>query len=193
MGFLRRAGKRRWMTVSAGIALFGLMIVHAVLRPEHAWVLLATCDVAALSTAAGLVFGWERWLAAALVFEVSIGLPAFAIGLCTTYPFNVTGVAIHVVPPILGTAAFVGRALPRHATVIAWIGYVATVLVSYVVAPPAEFNINFTTSVWPPLARTFPGRAEFYAVLFAIAALVLWLGARGLKLVFRDREPRCST
>ena len=193
MGLSRRSGEGRWSAVSAGIALFGLMILHAALRPEHAWVLLATCDVAALATAAGLVFGWDRCVAAALVFQVAIGLPAFAIGLCTTYPFNVTGIAIHIVPPVLGAAAFAGRALPRHAAAIAWVGYVATVLVSYVVAPPPAFNINFTTSVWPPLARTFPGRAEFYAVLFAIAALVLWLGARGLRLVFRDPERRCST
>lgn len=185
MGFVRRSGEERWIWVSAGIALFGLMILHAALRPERAWVLLATCDVAALTTAAGLVFDWERCVAAALVFEVAVGLPAFGIGLCTTYPFNVTGIAIHVVPPILGGAALTGRALPRRTAAVAWIGYVATVLVSYVVAPPAAFNINFTTAVWPPLAHWFPSHVEFYAVLFAIAAVVLWFGAYGLGLVFR--------
>jgi hypothetical protein len=190
MGLVRRSRGERWPAVSAGLALLGLMVLHAALRPEHAWVLLATCDVAALATAAGLIFGWERCLGAALVFQVAIGLPAFAVGLCTTYPSNVTGIAIHLVPPILGAAVFAGRALPRYAAAFAWIGYVTTVLVSYVVAPPAAFNINFTTAVWPPLAHTFPVRAEFYAVLFAIAAMMLRLGARGLGRVLRGSGRR---
>src|SRR6185295_7877261 len=49
----------RWSAVCAGIALLGLMTVHVAVRPEHAWVLLATCDVAALATAAGLLLGWN--------------------------------------------------------------------------------------------------------------------------------------
>ena len=146
------------------MALLGLMAVHVALRPEHAWVLLASCDVAALATAAGLLFGWDRCLGAALVFQLAIGMPAFAIGLCTTYPANVTGIAIHFVP--------------------AWSVYVASVLVTYLAAPPPQFNINFTTAVWSPLARIFPGRTAFFVGLFAVAAVMLWLGARGLGRVF---------
>ena len=164
------------------------MLAHVAVRPEHAWVLLASCDVAALATAAGLLFGSERCLGAALVFQIAVGMPAFAVGLCTTYPANVTGIAIHVVPLVFGAVALGGRALPRGAAAIAWIGYVVTVLGTYLVAPPPEFNINFTTAVWPPLARAFPGgsgRAIFFLGLFAVAAVVLWLGARALARVFR--------
>jgi hypothetical protein len=168
-----------------GIALLGLMVAHVVGRPEHAWVLLASCDAAALVTAVGLLLGWERWLGAALVFQVAISVPAFAIGLCTTYPANVTGIAIHFVPPVFGAVALAGRGLPRRSGVLAWIGYVATILLTYLVAPPAEFNINFTTAVWPPLAHAFPGRAVFFLALFAVAAAMLWLGARGLERAFR--------
>jgi hypothetical protein len=166
------------------------MTIHVAVRPEHAWVLLATCDVAALATAVGLLLGWNAWLGAALVFQIAIGMPAFAIGLCTTYPANVTGIAIHFVPPIFGALALRGRALPRRAAEVAWIGYVVTVLVTYLAAPPPEFNVNFTAAVWPPLARLFPGRAAFFAALFAVAAVPLWLGARGLGRVFRAAERR---
>jgi len=162
------------------------MMVHVAVRPEHAWVLLATCDVAALATAAGLLLGWELCLGAALVFQIAIGTPAFAVGLCTTYPANVTGIAIHFVPPIFGAVALSGRALPRRAAALAWIGYVITVLVTYLAGPPPEYNVNFTAAVWPPLARVFPGRAVFFAALFAVAAVMLWLGARGLERVFRE-------
>jgi hypothetical protein len=57
--------------------------------------------------------------------------------------------------------------------------------VTYLVAPPPELNINFTTAVWPPLAHVFPGRAAFLAALLAVAAVLLWLGERGLERVFR--------
>jgi hypothetical protein len=182
---VRHVARERWPAVCAGIALLGLMAVHVIRRPEHAWVLLATCDVAALATAAGLLFGWERWLGAAFVFQMSIGMPAFAVGLCTTYPTNITGVAIHVVPPILGAAALAGRALPPRSAVIAWLGYVVTILLTYAVSPPPEFNINFTAAVWPPMARLFSSRAPFFAGLFAVAAVMLCLGALALGRVFR--------
>ena len=185
MGLVRYAWRERWPALAAGGALLGLMAVHVAVRPEHAWVLLASCDVAALATAAGLLLEWERCLGAALVFQISVGMPALAIGLCTTYPANVTGIAIHVVPAVFGAVALAGRTLPRRAARLAWIGYVATVLVTYLAAPPPQFNINFTAAVWAPLARVFPGRAAFFVGLFAVVAVMLWLGGRGLARVFR--------
>jgi len=182
---VQRSRRERWPAIGAGGALLGTMLVHVVLRPEHAWVLLATCDVAALATAAGLLFAWERWLGAALVFQLAVGTPAFALGLCTTYPVNATGIAIHFVPPVFGAMALRGRALPRRAATLAWIGYVVTVLTTYLAAPPPEFNVNFTAAVWPPLARIFPGRAPFFLALFAVAAVLLWMGERGLERVLR--------
>jgi hypothetical protein len=182
---LVRCSGERWPTVCAGVALLGLMTVHVATRPEHAWVLLAACDVAALATAAGLLLGWERALGASLVFQIAVGLPVFAVGLCTTYPANLTGIAIHIVPPVLGWVALRGHALPRRCARDAWLGYVASIGVTYLVAPPPELNINFTTAVWPPLAHVFPGRAAFLAALLAVAAVLLWLGERGLERVFR--------
>jgi len=186
MQWVRRSSRERWPAIGAGLAVLGLMLAHVVLRPEHAWVLLATCDVAALATAAGLLFGWERWLGATLVFQLAVGVPAIVVGLCTTYPANVTGIAIHFVPLAFAALALRGRALPRRSATRAWIGYVVTVLVTYLAAPPPEFNVNFTTAVWAPLARIVPGRAPFFIALSGVVAVMLWIGARGLDRVFRE-------
>ena len=63
------------------LATLIVLAIHVAVRPEHGWVLLAPCDAAAVVTALGVLAGWNRAVAIALVFEVAIGLPGFAIGL----------------------------------------------------------------------------------------------------------------
>jgi hypothetical protein len=171
---------------AAALAFLAMMVVHVLVRPEGGWVLLATCDVAALATALGVLVGWHRPVAAAFVFQVAIGLPAFAVGLCTTYELNPTGVAVHVVPAVLGAIAVARRGLPRGAALHAFAGYTATFVAGYLVAPPA-LNVNFASYVWPPLAGVFSSRAAFWAALFAATALLLVLGELVIRRIAGDR------
>jgi hypothetical protein len=159
----------------AALAFLAMMVVHVIVRPEGGWVLLATCDVAALATALGVLAGWHRPVAVAFVFQAAIGLPAFAVGLCTTYELNPTGVAVHVVPAVLGGIAVARHGLPPRAALHAFLGYAATFFAGYLVAPPA-LNVNFASFVWPPLAGVFDSRATFWVALFAATGLLLAIG-----------------
>ena len=114
----------RW----AGLALIAMMPFHVALRPEHGWLLLSTCDVAAMVTAVGLVAGWPAPSASRSCSRSSVGLPAFAIGLFSTYPLNPTGTVIHIVPPLLGGIVVARHGLPRVRALYAWVGYAATFL-----------------------------------------------------------------
>ncbi len=159
----------------AGLALLALMAIHITTQPEGPWVLLSTCDVAALVTAIGLVGGWHRAVAAACLFEIMVGLPAFIVGIFTTYELNPTGVLVHIVPPVLGVIVIAREGMPRRCALIAWAGYTLTFVIAFVLAPP-EFNINFANDVWPPLAKVFTVTGSFQAALIAVAIVVLSLG-----------------
>jgi hypothetical protein len=163
------------VTRIAGVVLLALMIIHVTTQPEGPWVLLSTCDVAALVTAVGLVGGWHRAVAVACLFEIMVGLPAFVVGIFTTYELNPTGVVVHIVPPVLGVIVIAREGLPRHAALMAWTGYTLTFLVAFAIAPPV-FNVNFANDVWPPLAGVFTVRGSFQAALIAVAIVVLSLG-----------------
>lgn len=160
---------------AAALAFLGVMVIHVMVRPEGGWVLLATCDVAALATVLGVLAGWHRPVASAFVFQAAIGVPAFAVGLLTTYELNPTGVAVHVVPAVLGGIAVARRGLPRGAAFHAFLGYAATFVAGYLVAPPA-LNVNFAAYVWPPVAGVFESRGTFWLALFGATAVLLAAG-----------------
>jgi hypothetical protein len=173
----------RW----AGLALLAMMPLHVALRPEHGWLLLSTCDVAAMVTAVALIARWPCVVGVTFLFEVAVGLPAFAIGLCSTYPLNPTGTIIHVVPPLLGGIVVARHGLPARATLAAWCGYTATFIAGYLVAP-AALNINFSRFVWPPLARVFPVVGLFQAALLVVIGLLLLAAERVIRrLLARTR------
>jgi hypothetical protein len=159
----------------AGAALVLLLALHVALRPEQGWVLLSTCDLAAIATAVGLLVGSRRVVGAALVFELAIGIPAFVLGLFTTYPLNVTGVAIHVLPPLAGLAYAAREGLAPRSAWLAWI----VVLAGYVAAraiAPTELNINFATATWPPLERVLPSPLVFAALVLGGQLVLLLAG-----------------
>jgi hypothetical protein len=174
----------RW----AGVALVAMMPFHVALRPEHGWLLLSTCDVAAMVTAVALVAGWHRVVAVAFLFQIAVGLPAFAIGLCSTYPLNPTGTVVHIVPPLLGAIVVAQHGLPARAALHAWLGYTATFVASYLVVP-AQLNINFAHFVWPPLARAFPVAWSFQAALLAVVGVLLALAELAIRRLWR---PACA-
>ena len=161
----------RW----AGLALLALMPIHVVMRPEHAWLLLSACDVAAIVCAVGAITGRLDVVAIAGLFALAVGLPSYAIGLATTNPINPTSLAVHVVPAIMGIVAISRRGVPRRAALIAWCAYVLVFVAGYMF-PPHELNINMASKVWPPLARVFPTTLAFHAGLLAITAGLLFVG-----------------
>ena len=93
-----------------GLGLLVLLAVHVRLVQQGPWVLLAVCDTAAAATALGLLCGWPRVVDLALVFQVSVGFPAFVVGVLTTFVPIVTSVAVHLLPMMAGgLALFLGR------------------------------------------------------------------------------------
>jgi hypothetical protein len=157
---------------AAGAALVALMAAHVVLRPEHGWVLLWGCDASTVAIAIGLLFGAYRLFAAGALFHLSIGVPAFIIGLATTYIPTVTGVGVHTLPPIIGGIVIARRGLPGRPAIAAVAGYIGLIGVSRLIAPVAE-NINFSRAVFPPVARAFPSLLLFWLVHVTAAAIVL--------------------
>lgn len=179
-----------WIWRALGVAIFAMLPVHAVLRPEGVWALLSTCDLAAIATATGLVIGSHRLIGTAFLFQLMVGMPALIMGMFTTYQWNVTGIAIHVVPLTIGGIWVARDGLPRRAAFYAWLAYAASVPLAAVLAPP-HLNINFAAVVWPPLAGTFT-LPMFLAALLALVGLLLaigeiairglvWLRARGAR------------
>jgi hypothetical protein len=171
---------------AAALALLAVMVVHVAVRPEHGWILLSTCDVAVLATAFGILAGTPRIVAIAWLFSVMIGMPAFTIGLFTTYELNPTGVVVHIAPPVLGAIVIVRHGLPRNLARDAFAGYLANFFVGMLVAPPA-LNVNFAAFIWPPLAGLFATRLSFYAAIFAATLLLLVIGELLARRLFAAR------
>ncbi|HEY5934555.1 MAG TPA: hypothetical protein VIU61_07970 [Kofleriaceae bacterium] len=162
-----------------GVALLALLVIHVATRPERGWLLLATCDLAAIATIIGLVTGWHRPLAAGFLFQLMVGLPTLAIGIFTTYDVNFTGIAIHVVPLTVGGILVAREGMPRGTALAAWLGHACAMLAAYLFAPPA-LDINLTGRVWPPLAGTLT-LPMFHLAQLAIVAVLLGLGQLGVR------------
>jgi hypothetical protein len=174
------------MMRAAGIGLLALLAVHPFLRPEGGWALLSTCDLAAFATAIGLLAGWHRWVAVAFVFQLSVGMPSMILGMFTTYHANLTGIAVHVAPLVIGGVLVRRHGVPRGSALIAWIGYTASMVLAAAIAPPA-LNINFATIVWPPLAGSL-SLFQFQAALVALVGVLLALGELGARLLGARRH-----
>ena len=156
----------------AGAALAVLMLVHVLRLPEHGWVLLWGCDASTVAIAIGLLLGAYRLFTAGALFHLAIGVPAFVIGLATTYVPTITGVGVHTLPPLVGGVVIARRRLPGRPAITAAAGYLGLMTASYLIAP-ADLNINFSRAVFPPLARLFPSLLLFWLVHLTAAAIVL--------------------
>lgn len=168
----------------AGIAVLALLAVHPWLRPEGAWTLLAACDLAALATAVGLIAGADRIVAIAFVFQLAVGVPALVVGMLTTYHWNWSGIAVHVLPMVLGGFVVAGSGVPRRAALYAWIGYAVAFLAAAIVVP-AGVDINFSDRVWAPLAPTLEPWS-FRLVVLGVVGVELAIA----HLVIALRKPR---
>lgn len=166
----------------AGLALLLVMPIHVALRPEHGWILLSTCDVVAVVIGIGLVMRWHRAVAIGGLFALAVGLPAFAIGVLTTYHLNPTGVIVHLGPAALGAYVIARDGLPRRAALYAWLGHAATFVAGFLLAP-AALNVNFAAFVWPPLAGVFRNTQLFQAALLALVLLLLLAAEAIVRLV----------
>jgi len=148
------------------------MVAHVARLPEHGWVLLWGCDASTAAIAIGLMLGAHRLFAAGALFHIAIGVPAFVIGLATTYVPTITGVGVHTLPPIVGALVITRRGLPGRPAIAAAAGYLGLMAAAYLIAPAGE-NINFSRAVFPPLARFFPSLLLFWLVHLTAAAIVL--------------------
>ena len=177
----------RWQI--AGAALLALLPLHVVLRPEGGWALLSTCDIACIATALGLLFRSHRLVGTAFLFQLMVGLPALVMGMFTTYKWNSSGIAIHIIPLVLGGVRVAAEGLPRTAARDAWIAYAITLLVAAAVSP-TQLNINFGAVVWKPVAHAFSLRV-FQALLILTVGALLGIGQL-VAWVVSSRRARAS-
>ena len=164
---------------AAGAGLLVLLAVHPLLRPEGGWALLSTCDLAAFATAIGLLTGRHRWVAAAFVFQLAVGLPALILGMLTTYHANFTGIAVHVAPLVIGGVLVRRDGMPRGSALIAWVGQVGSLVLAAAIAPVA-LNINMATIVWPPVAGSL-SLIQFQVALTVAIGVALALCEFGVR------------
>jgi len=131
---------------------------------------------------------WHRAVAIGGLFALAVGLPAFAIGVLTTYHLNPTGVIVHLGPAAAGIYTIRRHGLPPRAALYAWLGHAATFVVGYLLAP-AALNVNFAAFVWPPLAGVFTSTQLFQAALLALVLLLL-LATEGIVRLVRPLPAR---
>jgi hypothetical protein len=172
----------------AGLGILALLPLHVVLRPEGGWALLSTCDIAAIATALGLLLRQHRLVGTAFLFQLMVGLPALVMGMATTYKWNATGIAIHVVPLVLGGFRVARLGMPKRAALDAWFVSAASLMIAARISPP-ELNINFGVVVWKPLAGTF-SLLVFQTLLAALVGALLGLGQLGFWLSSRRARGR---
>lgn len=183
----RDAGGPHPLERALGAGLLGLLAVHPFLRPEGGWALLSTCDLAAAVTAIGLIAGWHRFIAAAFVFQLIVGLPAMILGMVTTYHANLSGIAVHIVPLVIGGVLVRRHGMPRGSAMIAWFGQVGSLVLAAAIAPP-ELNINLATIVWPPLAGSL-SLIQFQVALTAAIGVALVLCELGVRAIVGPERP----
>jgi len=147
-------------------------------------VLLSSCDVAALGTALGLLFGWARVVGVAFLFQVAVGLPAFVVGLFTTFHPNVTSFGVHTLPVLAGGWLVGRRGLPRGAAVAAFVVNAAVLVASYYLAPP-ELNLDLLRQFWSPVARALPSPVAYYGAFMGAVLEALVLGELGTRAALR--------
>ena len=161
----------------ATAALVLALAIHAAPKvapgrlPEMLW----ACHVATAAMAAGVALDLHRVVAAALIFHVGMGLPAFLVDAVANRATSLTSVVAHLVPLVVGALAVRPGGVPRGSVRAAWAFWLVMQAVSFAFTP-AHLNVNLVHAPWPPLAGAVPT----WASILANAVLALgFLAAAG--------------
>src|SRR5262249_51911805 len=152
--------------------------------PEMLW----TCHVASALIGAGILLSLTRPVAVGLLFQVSIGIPAYLLDAISSGTTTPSSVAVHLVPPLLGFLSLRRAPYPPRCWLYALALFLAMQLVSYLATPPS-LNVNVSHAPWPPFDRIFPAMWSYSAFNAALALILLLAGDALLRRVLRRAPP----
>ncbi len=121
-------------------------------------------------------------MAAALLFHLAIGFPAWLVqvivtrgtfGGATLVPHLLaTSVVVHLLPIVTGIACLGRARLPKIALAAALAMQIVPVLLSRFATPP-DLNVNLAHAPWPPVAAALPTVFRFQLAESAAAVVAL--------------------
>ncbi|HEY6726862.1 MAG TPA: hypothetical protein VI197_22675, partial [Polyangiaceae bacterium] len=132
----------------------GAWTLHAAHKLEHGLLaeMLWACLVASFSIGLGILTQRTWLVAVGTLFQVAVGVPAYALDVIVLRSTTVTSVLVHMLPPVAGLVTLRrGAAWPRWTPLAAGTLYVGLIPVSRWLTEPA-LNVNLAFRPWPPLA-----------------------------------------
>ncbi len=149
--------------------------------------MLWACHWASAAIAIGLLLDSRTAVAAGLLFHLSLGIPAWLLGVFFSGEVHPTSVLVHSLPPLVAMAHLRQlEALPPYTWLYAWIMHPAAIAVSDGFARP-ELNVNMAHEPWPPLAHLFPDLHFFHLAAVSLSLVMLLLMNRGLQRWLAER------
>jgi hypothetical protein len=150
--------------------------------------MLWACHWASAAIALGLLAGSRATVAAGLLFHLSLGIPAWLLGVLFTGEVHPTSVLVHSLPPLTAALYLRGlEALPPYTWLRAWVMHPAAIAVSERFARP-ELNVNMAHEPWPPLAHLFPNLHLFHLAAISLSLLLLLLMNRAMERWLAERK-----
>jgi len=170
-----------------GLLLLAALALHAYAYgrpnlPYMAW----SCHVATTCMAIGMLARKRTPVAAAWLFHVSIGFPAWMVELVTTGAkfgapaiepgILASSIFVHCLPVIAGALWLrsFGYGMTARIVALAWALQVFMIPISRALLAPV-YNVNFAFTVWPAVASLFSRLWVFQTVisLLCLASLVV--------------------
>jgi len=152
--------------------------------------MLWACHWASLLIGLGILAGSRGAACSGLLFHLTLGIPAWLLGLLFSRELYPTSVLVHSLPPL--AALFYLRdleALPQYLALRAWVLHPAAIVVSARFALP-DLNVNMAHQPWPPLAHLFPDLGYFRLAAVSLSLLMLLLMERALRRWLAERTGR---
>lgn len=128
-------------------SLLAFQKVQAGIAPELLWL----CHVTSAMLAVGLLCCAQLLTATALLCQLAIAVPAYAVHLATSGDTSPVSFLLHVLAPLFGALAWRGKTLPAAAP---WCGaglYLVLMAASFL-ATPESLNVNLAFKPWAPVA-----------------------------------------
>lgn len=180
------SARNRRLALAVALALLAHVLVKV--RLGTLAELLWGCNVASFLILGGIWAGAARLVAAAFLWHLAVGEPAYLVLVIREGHTGWTSVAAHSVPTLCAFLFLRRHGLPRGAPFLALGLFLALVPLSWAFTPP-ELNVNLAHQRLDFLAARFPGTWSYrlvftsgmLAALLAVDALMArWLGRPAL-------------
>jgi hypothetical protein len=146
---------------------------QAGVAPELFWL----CHVTSAMLAVGLLLSAQLLISTALLCQLAIAVPAYALHLATNGETSAVSFLLHVLAPLLGVLAWRGKAIPLAAPWCGGVLYLGLMAASYW-ATPENLNVNLAFRPWGPVAwaGVWPARLLNLTLVLGLlhAARLLW-------------------